>query len=80
MHQGPGRSMLRIGRCRDGSICNADVRKLLGTIDALRASRQIKAWRDLGLLVVANPLAGKRFMRYTKPGGPPEPRLLSNAK
>lgn len=50
-----------------GSISNAEVRQILGTDDPVRASRQLKEWVDLGLLVVANPESAKRFRRYTKP-------------
>jgi ATP-dependent DNA helicase RecG len=60
-----------------GSIGNAEIRHLMGSADTLRASQQIKKWRDLGLLIVANPHEGKRVRRYTKPNRPSEPPLFS---
>jgi ATP-dependent DNA helicase RecG len=52
---------------RNYVIANAEVRQIIGTTDVLLASRQIKDWVDAGLLVVANPYAGKRLRQYTKP-------------
>ena len=52
---------------RHGSIGNADVRQLRGTDDVLGVSRLIREWVDLGVLVVANPEAGPKHRRYTKP-------------
>jgi ATP-dependent DNA helicase RecG len=49
------------------TVGNAEVRRLMGTTDVLAASRQIKEWVESGLLVVANPKAGKRHRQYTKP-------------
>ncbi len=51
----------------NGSISNAEVREILGTDDRIRASRQLKEWVDLGLLIVANPESAKRQRRYRKP-------------
>jgi ATP-dependent DNA helicase RecG len=50
-----------------GSIANAEVRMLMETDDTLAASKQLRAWVDQGLLVVANPKAGKNVRRYSKP-------------
>lgn len=60
-----------------GSIGNAEVRTLLGTADTLRASKLIRSWCDLGLLVVANPDAGTRIRRYARPGQQVGQRLLA---
>lgn len=60
----------------NGSIGNAEVRRLLETDDTLRASQHLKKWCDLGLLVVANPQLGKRVRKYTKPGVQARDRLL----
>lgn len=60
-----------------GSIGNAEIRHLMGDADTLKASQQIKKWRDLGLLIVANPLEGKRVRRYTKLNRPAAPSLFS---
>lgn len=49
------------------SIGNAEVRRLLDTNDTLAASKQLKAWVEQGLLVVANPNAGRNVRRYTLP-------------
>ena len=47
------------------SIRNAEVRKLLDIDDTLTASKQLKAWVEQGLLIVANPEAGRNVRRYT---------------
>ena len=62
---------------RHGSIGNTEVRGFLGTDDTLRASKQIKGWVDRGLLIVANPQAGKRLRRYTKPNAESPAPLFS---
>jgi len=51
---------------RHGSIANADLVRIAAT-DTLKASKQLTAWREQGLLVA---LAGrsKRNTAYTKPG------------
>jgi ATP-dependent DNA helicase RecG len=51
----------------NGSISNAEVREIRGTDDRIRASRQLKEWVDLGLLIVANPGSAKKIRRYKKP-------------
>jgi len=61
---------------RHRTIGNAEVRVLLRTEDALRASKQIKAWVDAGLLVVDNPHAGKRSRRYRGPSSTTASPLL----
>lgn len=48
-------------------MSNAEVREILGTDDRIRASRQLKEWVDLGLLLVANPESAKKLRRYRKP-------------
>jgi predicted HTH transcriptional regulator len=60
-----------------GSLGNAEIRQLMGHADTLKASQQIKEWRDLGLLIVANPHEGKRVRRYIKPNRPSAPPLFS---
>ena len=50
-----------------GSISNAEVREILDTDDRIRASRQLKEWVDLGLLVVTDPDSAKKLRRYRKP-------------
>jgi ATP-dependent DNA helicase RecG len=53
---------------RHGTIANADVVRI-ARLDTLRASRQLAAWRDQGLLV-AIPGRAKRNMAYAKPQSP----------
>jgi ATP-dependent DNA helicase RecG len=50
---------------RHGSIGNAEVRRLLGTNDTLGVSKQLKHWVEQGLLIVANPEAGRNVRRYS---------------
>jgi ATP-dependent DNA helicase RecG len=50
-----------------GEIGNAEVRRLMGSADTLKASKKLKEWVDLGLLVPTNPMASKKFRKYTKP-------------
>lgn len=50
------------------SIGNAEVRRLLKTDSALKASKQLKALLDAGLLEIANPEAGKSVRRYRRAG------------
>ena len=50
-----------------GTIANAEVRRLRDTDDTLGTSKLLRAWVDSGLLVVANPEAGKSVRRYAKP-------------
>ena len=50
-----------------GDIGNAEVRHLLGTEDTLSVSKLLKGWVDQGILVVANPSAGRNVRRYTLP-------------
>ena len=58
---------------RYGTIANAEVRRLRGTDDTLGTTRLLKTWLDRGLLVIANPEAGKRSRRYAKPGSEDDP-------
>ena len=61
---------------RHGRIANADLVRIAG-IDTLKASKQLAAWRDQGLLI-AVPGRAKRNMAYRKPDGADgEPSLLS---
>lgn len=62
---------------KHGEIGNAEVRKLLHTDDPVKASRLIKSWADLGLLVVGNPDAAKQHRRYRLPGISPDQGLFS---
>ena len=63
-----------------GSIGNAEVRRLLDTEDTLTASKRLKAWVDQGLLIVANPKAGRNVRRYTVPDLELDDEFLSNPK
>lgn len=66
---------------RHGEIGNAEVRKILGTDNPVRASRQLKSWVERGLLVVANPDAAKQHRRYRRPGAVPVQSLfISNLR
>lgn len=65
---------------KHGEIGNAEVRKLMRISDTLRASKQLKVWVDLGLLVVANPESAKQFRKYTKPDVEPSDTLFSKAR
>lgn len=51
---------------KNGSISNADLRKILGKDDILNASKQLGAWVRKGLLAVVDPKAAKKNRRYTK--------------
>jgi ATP-dependent DNA helicase RecG len=62
---------------KHGEIGNAETRRLMGTTDTLRASKQLKEWVNLGLLVVANPDAAKQLRKYTQPDGEPDEPLFS---
>ena len=48
-------------------IGNAELRRLLGTNDTLGTSKLLKGWVEQGLLVVANPEAGRNVRRYSLP-------------
>ena len=61
---------------RRGTIANAELVRIAG-MDTLKASKQLVAWREQGLLVAVAGRA-KRNMAYMKPGGTgEEPTLLS---
>lgn len=49
-------------------IGNAEVRKVLRTDDPVRASKQLRSWVRLGLLVIVDPRAAKQRRRYRLPG------------
>jgi ATP-dependent DNA helicase RecG len=51
----------------NGTIGNAEVRRIMKTEDTLAASRALKGWVEHGLLAVANPHEGKRNRRYKRP-------------
>jgi ATP-dependent DNA helicase RecG len=61
-----------------GSIGNAEVRQLMGTEDVLSASKRIRQWVDMALLVVVNPQAGTKARRYAKPDTVSTISLFSN--
>ncbi len=63
---------------QQGDIGNAEIRQLLDTDDTLAASKQLKAWVQQGLLVVANPDAGRNVRRYTLPDLDPHLDFFSN--
>ncbi len=65
---------------KHGDIGNSEVRALLRTDDPVRASRLLKSWQQLGLLVVANPDAAKQFRRYRSPDATPEETLFSRVR
>ena len=60
---------------RHGSIANADVVRIAG-VDPLKASKQLKAWCDDGLLEPL-PGRGKRNMAYVKPAQEPQDPLFT---
>lgn len=64
---------------RQGTIGNAEVRRLLKTGDTLQASKQLKAWVDAGHLVVDDPAAAKQHRRYRLPRAEPFDLLLIHA-
>jgi hypothetical protein len=51
----------------------------LRTDDPVKASRLLKIWVNLGLLVISNPDAAKQHRRYRRPGISPEQQLFSEA-
>ena len=48
-------------------IGNAELRQLLRTNDTLGTSKLLKAWVTQGMLIIANPDAGRNVRRYTLP-------------
>lgn len=62
---------------KHGEIGNAEVRMLLRTDDPVRASKLLKSWVDLGLLVVSRPESAKKDRRYRRPSRPVEALLFS---
>jgi ATP-dependent DNA helicase RecG len=63
---------------KHGEVGNAEVRRLMRTSDTLRASKQLKEWVNLGLLIVANPDAAKQHRKYARPDGDSTDPLFSN--
>ena len=63
---------------KNGTIGNSEVRQLMD-VDTLKASRQIREWVERGFLVIANPQAGKRLRRYTRPDFEPTETLFPKA-
>jgi ATP-dependent DNA helicase RecG len=63
---------------RNGSIGNAEVRNLMGTTDTLGVSKHLRHWVDQGLLIIANPQAGRNVRRYTKPDAEADADLFSS--
>lgn len=64
---------------KHGEVGNAQVRTVLRTDDPVKASRLLKTWVSLGLLVISNPAAAKQHRRYRRPGISPEQKLFSEA-
>lgn len=62
---------------KHGEIGNPEVRMLLRTDDPVRASKLLKSWVDLGLLVVSWPKSAKKDRRYRRPSRPVEALLFS---
>ncbi|MBX6332629.1 MAG: putative DNA binding domain-containing protein [Gemmatimonadaceae bacterium] len=62
---------------RAGTIGNSEVRALLHTDNPVRASKMLKSWVELGLLVPVDPNAAKQQRRYRRPGVSPEVTLFS---
>ena len=62
---------------RDGTIGNAEVRRILRTDDPVKASRLLSSWLAQNLLVVANPEAAKQHRRYRRPGALAQAELFS---
>jgi ATP-dependent DNA helicase RecG len=61
-------------------VGNAEVRKILGTEDTLKASRMLRSWVARGLLEIVNPQAAKQHRRYALPGMPKAEDLLSKVE
>lgn len=59
------------------TIGNQEIRQILRTDDPTKASKQLMAWVEDGILVVANPEVGKRSRRYRLAGALPEPELFA---
>lgn len=51
------------------SVGNAEVRAILGTDDTIRASKQIRAWVEKGLLAPVDASSAKSQRRYRRPNG-----------
>lgn len=64
---------------KHGAVGNTEVRTVLRTDDPVKASRLLKTWVNLGLLVLSNPHAAKQHRRYRRPGILPEQKLFSEA-
>lgn len=62
---------------KHGTIGNAQVRTILKTDDPTLASRELRSWVKLGLLVVANPDSAKKNRRYRLPEASPEAGLFA---
>lgn len=61
---------------KNGTIGNAEVRRLLRSEDPLKASKQLREWVKAGLLEIDNPEAGKSVRRYRRPGETAPDRYL----
>ena len=62
---------------KHGPIGNAHVRAILSTDNVLAASKRIKKWVEMGLLITVNPHAAKALRRYTKAGSGVDETLFS---
>jgi ATP-dependent DNA helicase RecG len=62
-----------------GEIGNKEVRRVLRSDDPVRASKRLKQWVELGLLVVSNPASGKQQRRYRLPSTSREESLFTNS-
>lgn len=58
-------------------IGNAEVRRILRTDDPTRASKMLRNWVNLGLLLVSDSAAAKQNRRYRLPGTSPGQELFS---
>jgi ATP-dependent DNA helicase RecG len=61
-------------------IGNKEVRKIMDTKDTLAASKTLKKWVERGLLVVANPNAGKNIRKYKLPESDTTRQLFSDER
>ena len=62
-----------------GEIGNAEVRRLLLSDNPVRASKLLRSWVELGLLILVDPEASKKNRRYCRPGKPLGSSLFTRA-
>ncbi|MFO8073404.1 MAG: ATP-binding protein [Polyangia bacterium] len=58
------------------SVGNAEVRSILGTDDTVRASKQLRAWVERGLLEPVDASSAKSQRRYCRPSSRSDSQLL----